>query len=150
MHRPIMPDRPLRAMVAGRRPSRRLTLAVLQLEGRRLLSASPPPTASMTQTATFPDLESLPDVATQALLYFSSAMGTLTEVDVITSGSYSSEFHAENLGASSGTITGTTTANLSINVPSGAIPITIPPIAESFSAAPFDGALDDGGTSGRD
>jgi hypothetical protein len=137
-----MPDR--------HRPRRRLAPALLELEGRRLLSALPPPAASMTQTATFPDLESLPDVATQALLYFSASMGTLTEVDVVTSGSYSTEFHAENLGTSNSAITGTTTANLSINGPGGSIPVTIPPIAESFSAAPFDGTLDYGGTSGKD
>ena len=56
----------------------------LALEGRQLLTG--PPTATMTQTITFPNLESLPNVANQALLYFSSTMGTLTEVDVVTSG----------------------------------------------------------------
>jgi hypothetical protein len=104
----------------------------------------------MTQTATFPNLESLPNVSTQAILYFSSTMGTLTEVDLVTSGSYSTEFHAENLGPSSTTIKGTTSANVSINVPSGAIPVTIPSITESFNASPFEGTLDYGGTSGKD
>jgi len=104
----------------------------------------------MSQTATFPNLESLPNVATQAFLYFSSTMGTLTEVDVATSGSYSTEFSAENLGSSSSTITGTTSGNLSINVPTGAIPVTIPSVTETFNASAFDGTVDDAGTSGRD
>ena len=104
----------------------------------------------MTQTATFPNLESLPNVATQAFLYFSSAMGTLTEVDLVTSGSFSTEFHAENLGPSSTTIEGTTSGNLAINVPTGAVPVTVPSVTESFNASPFDGNLDDGGTSGKD
>jgi hypothetical protein len=104
----------------------------------------------MTQTATFPNLESLPNVATQAFLYFSSTMGTLTEVDLVTSGTYSTEFRAENLGASSSAIAGTTTANLSINVPTGAIPVTIPSVTETFNASPFDGTLSYGGTSGKD
>jgi hypothetical protein len=103
----------------------------------------------MTQTATFPNLESLPNVATQAFLYFSASMGTLTEVDVVTSGSYSSEFHAENLGSASAAITGTTSGTLSINLPAGPIAVTIPSITQSFNASPFDGTLDDGGTSGK-
>jgi hypothetical protein len=104
----------------------------------------------MTQTATFPNLESLPNVATQAFLYFSSTMGTLTEVDVVTSGTFSTEFAAENLASSSNAITGTTTANLSINVPSGAIPVSIPSVTDTFNASPFDGTLDYAGTSGKE
>jgi len=104
----------------------------------------------MTQTATFPNLELLPNVSTQAILYFSSTMGTLTEVDLVTSGSYSTEFYADNLGPSSTTIEGTTSGNLSINAPSGEIPVTIPSVTESFNAAPFESTLDYGGTSGKD
>jgi hypothetical protein len=154
MHRTTVLERLFLPMASGRRPRRRLTPGVRPLEGRQLLSASPasdpPPSATMTQTATFPNLESLPNVSTQAILYFSSTMGTLTEVDVVTSGSYSTEFYAENLGPSSTTIAGTTSANLSINVPSGAIPVTIPSITESFRASPFEGTLDYDGTSGKD
>ena len=104
----------------------------------------------MTQTATYPNLEAFPNVATQAFLYFSSTMGTLTEVDVVTSGTFSTEFAAENLASSSNVITGTTTANLSINVPSGAIPLSIPAVTDTFNGSRFDGTLDYGGTSGKD
>ena len=134
--------------LGGRRPRRRLTPAVRPLEGRQLLSASP--TATMTQTATFPDLETIPNVATQAFLYFSPTMGTLTEVDVITSGSYTTQFYAENLGATGSTITGTTSANVSINLPSGAIGVSIPAVTETFNAAPYDGTLNYTGTSGKE
>jgi hypothetical protein len=134
---------------AGRRPRRGFTPAVRPLEGRRLLSAVSTASATMTQTATFPDLESYPTVSNQALLYFSTTMGTLTEVDVVTSGSFQSQFSAENLGSSGSTITGTTTGNLAIDVPTGAVPVTIPAVSESFHAAPFDGTLKDGGPSGK-
>jgi hypothetical protein len=104
----------------------------------------------MTQTATFPNLESQPNVATQAFLYFSAPSGTLTEVDVVTSGSFSTQFQAENLGPTSSTIEGTTSGNLSINVPTGSIPVTIPSVTETFNAAAFDGTLGDTGPSGKD
>jgi hypothetical protein len=130
-----------------RRRPRLIKPAVGRLEDRQLLAGAP--TATMTQTATFPNLESLPNVATQAFLYFSSPMGTLTEVDVLTSGSYSSKFSAENLGSSSSTIDGTTSAQLTFNVPTGGIPLSIPSVAESFNAAPFDGTAEDAGSSGK-
>jgi hypothetical protein len=154
MHLPTVCDRLFSHVARGRRPRRRLALSVRPLEGRQLLSSSPSfglnPSATMTQTVTFPNLESLPNVGTQALLYFSSTIGTLTEVDLVTSGSFSTEFHAENLGPSSTTIAGTTSGNLAINVPTGAIPVTVPSVTETFNASPFDGDLDDAGTSGND
>ncbi len=103
----------------------------------------------MTQTATFPDLESYPTVSDQALLYFAATMGTLTEVDLVTSGSFQSQFSAENLGSSSRTIAGTTTGNLAINVPTGAVPVAIPSVTQTFNATAFDGKLDDDGSSGK-
>jgi hypothetical protein len=154
MHLPTVCDRLFSHLARGRRPRRRLALSVRPLEGRQLLSSAPSlglnPSATMTQTVTFPNLESLPNVGTQALLYFSSTMGTLNEVDLVTSGSFSTEFHAENLGPSSTTIAGTTSGNLAINVPTGAIPVTVPSVTETFNASPFDGDLDDAGTSGQD
>src|SRR5438094_1527694 len=154
MHRPTVLERLFSFLVSRRRPLRRLAPAVRSLEGRQLLSASPPggspASAVMTQTATFPDLESLPTVSSQAILYFAATMGTLTEVDLVTSGSFNSEFSAENLGPASSTIAGTTSGNLSINVPTGAIPVTIPSVTQTFHAAPFDGTLDDAGTSGTE
>ena len=104
----------------------------------------------MTQTATFPDLESAPTASSQAILYFSSTIGTLTEVDLVTSGSFQSQFWAENLGHSASTIQGTTSGDLSINVPSGSIPVTIPSVTETMNASAFDGSVDYGGTSGKD
>jgi hypothetical protein len=103
----------------------------------------------MTQAATFPDLESHPTLSDQAILYFSSTLGTLTEVDLVTSGSFQSQSSAENLGASGCTIAVTTGASLAINVPTGAVPVTIPPVTETFNASAFDGKLDYGGTSGK-
>jgi hypothetical protein len=150
MYPPAVPDWLFLRMSSGLRPSRRLAPALRSLEGRQLLSGSGLiPTATMTQTATFPNLEAAPNASTQAFLYFNSTMGTLTEVDLVTSGSFSTQFYAENLGSSSTTINGTTSGNLSINVPTGAIPLTIPSVTETFNASPFDGNTDYAGTSGK-
>jgi hypothetical protein len=108
MHRPTLLDRLFGSLTRGRRRRRRLVPAVRPLEDRQLLSGA---SAVMSQTATFPDLESSPTTSSQEILYFSSAIGTLTEVDLVTSGSFQSEFYAENLGNSSSTITGTTSGN---------------------------------------
>jgi hypothetical protein len=150
MQLPTVLDRLVVPTAGGRRPRHRLAPEVGLLEDRQLLSGGvPAPTATMTQTATFPNLEAMPNAATQAFLYFSSTIGTLTEVDVVTSGSYTTQFNAENLGASSSNITGTTRANLSINVPSGSIPLAVPAVTESFTAGPYDGSQNDAAASGR-
>ncbi len=47
-------------------------------------------------------------------------------------------------------ITGTTNANLSINLPSGSLPLSIPSVSESFTAGPYDGTLNYSGTSGKE
>ena len=88
MHLPTVLDRLFLPMTSGRRPRRWLTPAVRPLEGRQLLSASALPLASatMTQTAMFPNPKLLPNMATQAFLYYNSTMGTLTEVDLGASG----------------------------------------------------------------
>lgn len=131
-----------------RRPRRALTPAVRSLEGRCLLTGGAPTTAVMSQTVTFPDLESNPALSTQGVLYFSPTMGTLTEVDLVTSGAFTSQFSAENLASTSRTIEGTTAANLSIGVPTGSIPVSIPAVTQSFNASAYDGTLDYAGTSG--
>lgn len=148
MDRSAILPRPFRSPV-GRRPRRALRPAVRPLEDRRLLTGGSAASATMTQTATFPDLESYPTVSNQAILYFSATMGTLTEVDVVTSGSFQSQFSAENLASTARTIAGTTSANLSIGVPTGAIPVSIPSVTQSFNASAYDGTLDYGGTSGK-
>jgi hypothetical protein len=148
MHLTTVLDWLLQPTPDRRRVRRRLNPAVGQLEGRTLLS-NVMATATMTQTATYPILESSPNTATQAFLYFSAPMGTLTQVDVITSGTFTTQFYAENPRPTNSQITGTTSASLSINVPSGSIPLSIPSVTESFTAAPYDGTLDYGGTSGK-
>ena len=126
-------------------PRRQLRLEVGQLEDRQLFSITP--TATMTQTATFFDLESFPNVATQAFLYFSAPMGTLTEVDVLVSGSFTSRFSAKNFGSSVSMIYETTHAALVINVPTGGIALSIPSITETFKATSYDSITDYVGTS---
>ncbi len=109
-----------------RRARRALVPTPSALEDRRLLTAS----AMMSQTATFPDLEVNPTLATQGLLYFSPAMGTLTEVDVVTSGSFTSQFLGANQNA---TVAGSTSANLSIGLPTGPIAVTIPTVSQNLN-----------------
>ena len=121
----------------GRRPRRGLMPAVRPLEGRRLLTGGPPAAATMSQTVTFPDLESMPNVSDQAALYFSATMGTLTEVDVVTSGSFTSQVSAENAASTGQTVQATTSAKLSIDVPTGALPVVIPPVTQSVDVSAF-------------
>ena len=134
--------------MARDRRRRRLAPAVVPLEDRRLLSGSS--SAVMTQTATFPNIELAPKASTQAILYFSPTMGTLTEVDLVTSGSVGAGFQAENLGTTTTAIEATVAGNVSINVPTGEIPVTIPSLHWAFDAPAFDGTLDYGGTSGKE
>ena len=129
------------------RRSRRLAPAVVPLEDRRLLSGSS--SAVMTQTATFPNIELAPKASSQAILYFSPTMGTLTEVDLVTSGSIGAGFQAENLGTTTTSIEGTVAGKISINAPTGEIPVTIPSLHWAFDAPAFDGTLDYGGISGK-
>jgi hypothetical protein len=89
----------------------------------------------MTQTETFPDLEANPALSDQALLYFSATMGTLTEVDVVTSGSFTSQVSVENAASTGQTVQATTSANLSINVPTGAVPVVIPSVTQSVNVS---------------
>src|SRR5262249_31795405 len=125
MSRPaILPRR--FSLEVGRRPRRALCPAVRTLEGRQLLTGGAAASATMTQTATCPDLEANPNLSDQSLLYFSATMGTLTEVDIVTSGSFQTQFSAANLANSARTITGTTSADLSINLPTGSIPVDVP------------------------
>ena len=112
---------------ASRRRARRaLVPTPSALEDRRLLTAS----AAMSQTALFPDLEANPNLATQGLLYFSPAMGTLTEVDIVTSGSFTSQFSGANQNSSA---TGSTSANLAISLPTGPISVTIPTVQQNLN-----------------
>jgi hypothetical protein len=79
MYPPNVFDRLFSHAASGRRTRRCLMPAVRPLEGRRLLSGGLTPTATMTQSATYPNLEALPNVATSAFLYFSSTMGTFLQ-----------------------------------------------------------------------
>jgi hypothetical protein len=88
MYPPTLLERFCLPSTCDRRRLRQFTAAVLPLEDRRLLSAS----AMMTQTAAFPDVVSHPNVSTQAFLYFDSSMGTLKEVDVVATGSFTAQF----------------------------------------------------------
>ena len=134
-------------MARDRRP-RRLAPAVMPLEDRRLLSGSS--SAVMTQTATFPNIELAPKASTQAILYFSPTMGTLTEVDLVTSGSVGAGSRPRTWGPRATAIEATVAGNVSINVPTGEIPVTIPSLHWAFDAPAFDGTLDYGGTSGKE
>ena len=79
------------------------------------------------------------------------SMGTLTEVDVVTSGSLQHAILCREPRVVEQHDHGNDERQLSINVPTGAIPVTIPSVTETFNASAFDGILVDyGGTSGKD
>ena len=81
---------------------------------------------------------------------FDPALGTLIAVDVVNSGSITSEFYTENLGSSPTTITGIVSGSLMAIGPAATIPVGIPQVTQTFDAAAYDGTTDFGGTSGKD
>ena len=128
---------------------RRLAPAVVPLEDRRLLSGSS--SAVMTQTATFPNIELAPKASTQAILYFSPTMGTLTEVDLVTTGSIGAGFQAENLGTTTHGDRGHRRRQPLDQRPDRRGPGDRPSPHSTglFDAPAFDGTLDYGGASGN-
>jgi hypothetical protein len=84
------------------------------------------------------------------LAQFNPSLGTLTSVDVISTGTLQSEFQFENIDAQPGTINGSISAKVTVSVP-GASPLTTNLSAsDSFNAAAYDGTIDFSGASGHD
>jgi hypothetical protein len=95
MNRPTLLERFCLPFVSNRRRRHQFTAAVIPLEDRRLLSNVPgldPSSAVMTQTAWFPNIQTNPTLSDQAILFFSPTMGTLKEVDVVTTGLFTAQF----------------------------------------------------------
>jgi uncharacterized repeat protein (TIGR01451 family) len=103
------------------------------------------------QTVTIPD--TLAGFSIQkAVNQFDPSLGDLQEVDILNSGAITSDIRAENTSTLVGAnITGLVQGSLTLLGPNGlSINSTASQNAGNFQAAPFDGTIDFGGTSGVD
>jgi hypothetical protein len=87
---------------------------------------------------------------TQSVAQFDPGLGTLTGIDIISSGSLTSQIKFENLDSAPATITGTVSGELALSGGGLSDLLTTSSATESFQASAFDGVIDFGGTSGHD
>jgi protocatechuate 3,4-dioxygenase beta subunit len=103
---------------------------------------------TITQTLTFPDA-STDWSSAQMLQQFDPSLGTLTSVDIISNDSITSTIKVENLDTAAATIDAKVSGTVSLSGP-GMTGLTANLSADqTFSAGPFDGSIDFGGTSGN-
>ncbi len=127
--------------------------AVTDAQGRYSFSTdatiSTAPTAQ-TQALSFPSLATNV-TATQAAAQFNPNLGTLTAVDVITSGSLTSTIRVESQASSPNTVGGEVSGSLTLDAP-GFGPVVTNVIAntQQIPLAAADGVLDFAGASGHD
>ena len=82
---------------------------------------------------------------------FDPALGTLTSVEIVHSGTVVGRIRVENTSTSSAqTISATIGASITLTAPGASVPVAPTSFAGSFNATKFDGALDFAGTSGHD
>jgi hypothetical protein len=105
---------------------------------------------TQTQTLTIPPTRTRWD-QTLAAAQFDPDKGTLTGVDILTTGSVTSDIKVENTSSSSpSAIDATVSGKLTLSGPGFALAINPQANAGTFSASTFDGALDYAGASGHD
>jgi outer membrane biosynthesis protein TonB len=138
-----------RSTTQARRSRQRMTPQLLGLENRQLLTGGPAQVQTMVQQVAFPQAYTNFN-STGTVPGFDPALGTLIAVDVVNSGSITSEFYTENLGSSPTTITGIVSGSLMASGPSATIPVGIPQVTQTFDAAAYDGTEDFSGASGKD
>jgi hypothetical protein len=82
---------------------------------------------------------------------FDPSLGQLTGVDIVNSGSLTSQIKVENLDSAPATITGTVAGDLALTGPGSISLDTVAnSVNESFQAGAFDGQIDFAGASGND
>jgi hypothetical protein len=88
---------------------------------------------------------------TGMLSQFDPSLGQLTSVEVINSGSLTSQIKVENLDSAGATITGTVSGDLALTGPGSiSLDTATNSVNESFQAGAFDGQIDFAGVSGHD
>jgi hypothetical protein len=111
-------------------------------------TASTAPT-TLTQTATVPTAAT--DWSTTVSLpQFDPTLGTLTAVDIINAGTFSSDIKVENEDPVPATITATDSGTLTLSNSFLTGLIATGSSSQQFNATAFDGVIDFGGTSGHD
>jgi hypothetical protein len=87
---------------------------------------------------------------TQSVAQFDPGLGTLTGVDIISSGSLTSQIKFENLDSGPAMVTGTVSGDLTLAGAGLTDLVTTASTTENFQASAFDGVIDFAGTSGHD
>jgi hypothetical protein len=88
---------------------------------------------------------------TRSLKQFDPSLGQLTGVEIINSGSLTSEIKVENLDSGPAMITGTVSGDLTLTgLGTLSLDTATNSVDESFQASTFDGQIDFAGTSGHD
>jgi hypothetical protein len=105
--------------------------------------------STLTRTAS---LASAPTDWTQALTVaqFDPSLGTLTSVDIIDAGAFTSQIAVESKDAAPSTITATVSGSLTLSGAGVSGLVTTGSTNETFDASAFDGVVDFAGTSGHD
>jgi hypothetical protein len=111
-------------------------------------SISTAPT-TLTENASVPN-SSTDWTNTLGVAPFNPALGTLTSVEIINSGSFISDIKVESLDNAPSTITATDSGVLTLTGPDGVSLVTNLSANKMFNATAFDGTIDFGGTSGHD
>jgi hypothetical protein len=87
----------------------------------------------------------------RSLAQFDPSLGQLTSVDIINTGSLTSQIKVENLDNAPATITGTVAGDLALTGPGSiSLDTVVNSENESFQAGAFDGLIDFAGASGHD
>jgi hypothetical protein len=87
---------------------------------------------------------------TLSVAQFDPSLGTLTSVDIINSGSITSQIKVENLDSAPATLTATVSGSLTLSGPGFHALVTNGSSSKSFNAGPYDGVIDFDDPSGHD
>ncbi|HLN27115.1 MAG TPA: SdrD B-like domain-containing protein [Gemmataceae bacterium] len=108
-----------------------------------------------TAPTTLTETASVPNTGTNwtntlTIAPFNPALGTLTSVDIINAGSFTSDIKVESLDNAPSTITATDSGVLTLTGPASTSIPTALSASQTFNASAFDGVIDFAGTSGHD
>ena len=105
--------------------------------------------ATATHEASFPD-NTTDWSNTKTVAQFDPSLGTLTQVDITVTGTFTSEIEVENMSPMLSKVIGTVSGSLAVTGPGTTSVQVNSSTSQTFNASAFDGTLDFGGTSGHD
>jgi hypothetical protein len=86
----------------------------------------------------------------QSVAQFNPDLGTLTGVEIVNDGDFTSQIQVESLDSAPSTVTGTVSGDLTLQAPGVSSLVTSGSSSQSTPLAAFDGAIDFAGPSGHD